>query len=390
MDTFSRNDVQALVGEHSAPCISLLMPTTRAAGQQDKIRWRGLVREASERLQAQGMKPRLAEEALRSARELLDDVPFWLNVSQGLAGFISADSKRIFRLPFPLRERVVVAQHFHVKPMLPLLAGEDKFYVLSLSQKHVRLLRATPYAAEEVPLRGIPGNMEEALHYGGEVKARMQGFHTHPSRGGPAGRQEKITHGQGVGVEDAKEGLLEYFQQVDRGLHRHLNREQAPLVVAAADFLLPIYRRANTYPHLLEEGIEGHPDRLSVQQLQQRAWPVAEPYFRRKLESLSALYRQLAGTGRTANQLPEVLRAAFEGKIQHLFVSLRDDCWGRCATAAENVEVHETPLPGDEDLLNLAAVFTLQHKGAVYALDPERLPDDSPLSAIYWLPAGER
>src|SRR5438477_12793960 len=121
MVAFSRNDLQGLVADHTAPCISLLMPTTRAAGQQDKIRWRGLVREASERLQAQGMKPRLAEETLRPARELLEDVPYWLNVSQGLAGFIAPDTSRVFRLPLPVQERVVVAEHFHVKPVLPLL-----------------------------------------------------------------------------------------------------------------------------------------------------------------------------------------------------------------------------------------------------------------------------
>jgi Bacterial archaeo-eukaryotic release factor family 3 len=215
-------------------------------------------------------------------------------------------------------------------------------------------------------------------------------FHTHPAAGGRADAREMIFHGQGVGIDNAKEGLLEFAQRVDRGLQGQLRNEQAPLVLAGVDYLLAIYRQAKTYPHLLAEGVEGHPDRLSARELHDRAWPVVEPHFRVAREKTAALYRQLAGTGRTASDLAQVVAAAYQGQIQFLFVALGQERWGRFDPVQQKVEIHERTEPGDEDLLNFAVVHTLSHKGTVYAIPPEELPDRPPLAAIFWLPLGER
>jgi hypothetical protein len=367
------------------------MPTTRGAAFEDKIRWKNLVREAEERLTACGQRTPRLEDLLRPARALLEDVPFWLNASAGLAAFLSPEMFRTYRLPLRLYEQAAVADHFHVTPLLPQLTNDGRFYVLALSQKHVRLLQGTRHTVEEIPLQGLPANFSEAQHYGGEAELRVRTAHTHTAAGGPAGRREAIIHGQGPGVESAKDGLLDYFQQVDRGLHRYLNNDQVPLVLAAAGFLLPIYRQANTYAHLLDEGVEGHPDRLSAQELRDRAWPLVQPHFQRARERVAAQYRQLAGTGRTSNDLAALVPAAYQGHIQYLFVALgRQQQWGTFDPAALKVEVHASARPGDEDLLNLAAVHTLSHKGTVYAVEPDQVPDGTPLAAVFWLPLGER
>lgn len=39
--------------------------------------------------------------------------------------------------------------------------------------------------------------------------------------------------------------------------------------------------------------------------------------------------------------------------------------------------------PGDEDLLNAAAIQTLLNGGTVYAVEPEQVPDTAPLAAIF-------
>jgi hypothetical protein len=41
--------------------------------------------------------------------------------------------------------------------------------------------------------------------------------------------------------------------------------------------------------HLLDEAIEGHPDRLSAKELHDRAWAVVEPHFRAKRSSQRVL-----------------------------------------------------------------------------------------------------
>ena len=47
-------------------------------------------------------------------------------------------------------------------------------------------------------------------------------------------------------------------------------------------------------------------------------------------------------------------------------------------------EVHfEQVAAGDEDLLDLAAIQTLLHDGPVYAVEPEQVPGDGPLAALF-------
>ena len=45
--------------------------------------------------------------------------------------------------------------------------------------------------------------------------------------------------------------------------------------------------------------------------------------------------------------------------------------------------LHPAPEPGDQDLLDLAAIRTLVSGGAVYALPPEEVPDGALLAAVF-------
>ena len=47
------------------------------------------------------------------------------------------------------------------------------------------------------------------------------------------------------------------------------------------------------------------------------------------------------------------------------------------------VHLHKNPEPGDEDLLDFAALHTLSNGGTVYAVEPEKVPDDAPLAAVF-------
>src|SRR5207248_3136892 len=149
MDLFTRNDLRTLLANHPTPCVSLLMPTTRGPGNEDKVRWKNLVRQAEEPLRAKGLRSPDARDLLRPLRDLEEDVPFWLNASAGLAAFVAPDFERTFRLPAAFDEQVIVGDRFHVKPLLPLL-NDGRFFILALSQKHVRLLLATRQTVDEL------------------------------------------------------------------------------------------------------------------------------------------------------------------------------------------------------------------------------------------------
>ena len=74
--------------------------------------------------------------------------------------------------------------------------------------------------------------------------------------------------------------------------------------------------------------------------------------------------------------------AAYDGRIETLFVVVGVQQWGMFDGANRMVEVHREAVPGDEDLLDVAAQYTLLRRGTVYAVTPEEAPHRTPAAAI--------
>jgi serine/threonine-protein kinase len=70
-------------------------------------------------------------------------------------------------------------------------------------------------------------------------------FHTRPAGG--TGSWAQIFNGQGIGIDDFKDDLLRYFQQIDRGLHYHLGHYDDAIAAmsgeaAKAEYMAPSQR----------------------------------------------------------------------------------------------------------------------------------------------------
>ncbi len=366
-------------------CISLFLPTHRMGTetQEDPIRFKNLLRRAEEELIQSGLRAPEARKILEPAQKLLSDSLFWSHQGDGLAAFLTAKNCAVYRLPYSVEEMVVVGNRFHLKPLLPLLSGDGRFYVLALSQNNVRLLQGTRYSISEVDLKGVPRSLADALKYDNPEKQLQFHTKTQHHNEGKGGRRAAIYHGQGNGTDEAKDNILRYLRQVDSGLRDFLNDQNSPLILAGVGYLLPIYREANSYRHLLNGGIEGNPQKLSPEELHRKAWSLVEPYYKKAEEAAAGLLREASGKGRTCEDLPEILSAARRGKVDILFVALDHSVWGTYDPHADRTDVHERAFPGDEDLLDRAALETLSKGGTVFAVPAERVPLEAPLTALF-------
>jgi hypothetical protein len=379
MDLFTRANLRSLVADHAQPCVSIFMPTHRGGSQEDPIRFRKLVARAHEGLIAYGLRTSQARDLLAPLHSLLEDASFWANQCDGLAVFLARDFLRVYRLPWTFAEELEVGGFFLVAPLLPLLHGDGRYYVLALSQNSVRLFQGTRFTVSPVDLKGVPHSLAEALrtHDRDEVLT----YHAQPTAGGSWGA---IFHG--LGLDDAKDNQVRYFQAIDRGLHEVLREERAPLVVAAVEYLAALYREVNTYPHLLKQAIEGNPDRLSEAELHARAWALVEPGFQEAQRRAVRLYHQAAAAGSATADVFRIIPAAYRGEVETAFVALGQHLLGVLDPNTNEVSLHTPPAPGDEDLLNFTAIHTLRHGNTVYAVRPEDLPAGQFLAAIYHLP----
>jgi hypothetical protein len=370
---------QIFLNSHSDWCVSLFMPTHRAGREieQDPIRFKNLLREAEERLIGEGLRSPEVQEIIKRPQLLLQDRGFWQRQSDGLAVFFSEDTYRFFRLPMALKELAVVSHRFHVKPLLPILASDGVFYILALSQNQVRLLEGTRHTVDEIDLENVPETLSETFPDGFAEKELQ--FHTGTPSG--SGNRPAMFHGHDIG-SDIKNRIRQWFRTIDKEVGGLLSDTQAPLVLAGVDTLFPLYKEVNTYPHLMEEGIPGNPERMKPEDLHPQAWAIVEPLFKKERESGYARYRQLAGTGQTTTDVTEAVQAAQHGRIEVLFVAVGVQVWGRFDPEKDRVDVHQSAEPGDADLLDFTAIQTLIKGGTVFAVSPEEVPDQALVAAV--------
>jgi hypothetical protein len=358
----------------------LYIPTHRSGPetQQNPIRLKNLIRRAEERLDGTGIRRRDASEVLHPARKLIEDEAFWRHQSDGLALFLRAGWFRSFRLPLSFEELVVVSDRFHVSALLPLLTGDGRFFVLALSENEARLLAGTRSAVRVVNVPGLPAGVKDALRY--DDPQKELGSHA-AARGGLGARV--ILHGQGIGAEVQKERLGRYLQAVDGAVRRSLREQQAPLVLAGVEYVRAMYRDVNTYPHLLEAGISGSPDRTSTEELHTRAWSLVEPLFARGRDDAAAAYRAALGTGRASDSLEEVLTAAEAGRIDVLFVPAGAHVVSASHASAEVSHANGGQELGGRDAIEEAVVRTMLNGGTVYAVPEREMPDRVPVAALF-------
>lgn len=381
MDLITHATVRELAETQQSPCISIYLPTHRNSRdrRQDPIRLKNLLNDADAQLRDKGLGEAEVKELLASARRLIEDTNFWKYQSDGLALFLARGTFHHYRLPLGFEELAVVTDHFHLKPLLPLIQEDGRFYLLALSQNSARVFQGSRLSLSELDVAGMPSSLAEALRFDDpevSLQFRQKGAETGTDRAA-------IYHGHGAGADDRKKRLLRYFQQIDRGLQELLADQHAPLVLAAVDYYLPIYREAARHRWLLDECVSGNPEDVSIADLHTRAWQIAEKEFSRSRQEAQEKLGQALSNNKGSQALKEIVRAAHQGRVDTLFVRRDEQMWGTFDPDSMSVHVHQEQQAGDKDLLDLAALQTFLMDGTVYAVPANELPERASVAAIY-------
>ena len=204
----------------------------------------------------------------------------------------------------------------------------------------------------------------EALHY----DPREGSFQTHSGEPHLRGKEGLVFTGQGGEADVAKEEIASFFRMIDAAVCDFLHAQTEPLVFAGVDYLFPIYREHNHYPHLLPKHISGNPDLLSPLELSESAWPLVEASLRQRQEAEIAKYWNLVGQGRGSNRIEEIVTAAHAVLVETLFICPAVRRLGAFDPHTYDVRLDDHPRNDSEDLVNLAVCFVLKHRGKVEAI----------------------
>ena len=370
---FPEEELTNLLEKRGEICISIYMSTRELGRDKRKlpIRLKNLLRETEAILRETDMRAVSVQDLLRPASELSEDNTLWRESSGGLAVFITPGWFRRFLLPLEFENRAIVSDRFHIKPLLPLFAEDHEYRVLALSQNHIALYSGTPFDLNEISLEKVPTSMDEALKY--EDSERQLQFHTKTTSAGGPGKRSAVFHGQGTGIDDSKDKILRFFRAVSKGIQPLLAKSGKPLVLAGVEYLQPIYRVANDYPFLLDAGLTGNPEKMSIGQMHEKSWAVAKEYFSKKRKAEIARYEEMRGTGLAIDDAEDIARAAREGRIDTLFLETGCRQWGHIDSESQTVELHAKRQIGDADLTDFAAVHTYLKNGKVISAPSDEI-----------------
>jgi hypothetical protein len=384
--TLSLDELKNLLENSQSPSVSLYMPTQKAGAEtrQNPIRFKNLIRQAQQDLEALGIRPREALDLLKPALEL-DTIDFWEHQNQGLVIFISPNLFRYYCLPSEFPELVVVNRELHLKPLLHFINNDGKFYILCLSQKDVKFFVGTGHSLQELVVENMPHRLEEIL-LEDELQKGVQHRVGIPRGGASAAEHPGSVHGQGSPDREKHErDILQFCYAIDQALHHRLRDEKAPLILAGVEYLFPIYQAANSYPYLLTESIGGNVEIINLDKLHDAGWQIVSPLFQQDTIATLELYEQLAGEGSNmaTSDVKEIVSAAYFHRVDSLLVSIDDQTWGKFHPENMSVDLHRIREVDDQDMLDFAAIHTMLNGGNVYTLKAEDMPRGTKIAAIF-------
>jgi hypothetical protein len=368
----------SLIGHHESPCISLYQPTHRhhPDNQQDPIRFKNLTKRIEESLR-QKFPTRETRELLAPFHDLAADEMFWNHTWDGLAMFAGPGVLRLFRVQRRLPELVVVAESFHVKPLLRYVQSADRYHVLALNRDHAAVWLGNRYALDTETLPAdFPARLDQVV----TNERAAPGTSIASSNAGVG--SPKIVHGHEDGKQDVE--AEKFFRAVDRAVVQYFTKPSGlPVVLVALPEHQALFRRISQNSKLLAEGIKVNPQALSAADLRERVWSVIQPHYVARLQRLKEDFHTAQARHNGSGDLSDVLQAALVGRVGILLLEADRLLPGRIDPNTGAIQWGTLDAPDTDDLLDDLAELVLTRGGEVVVTPKDQMPTDTGLAAIY-------
>lgn len=371
------DDLRNLLAPRTEPCISLYLPLPRHGADlaMAPVRFRNLVRQA-EALLAERYDARRTGELLAPLSGLAAAVDVFTPGPEGLAAFRADGLLETYRIWPPPPERAVVADSFHVKPLLRSLQDRNRYHVLAVGSRRVALFDGSERGLVPRALPGLPP-AAEAMGLG---EAGGRG-------GGPRGGTRSASSGSGKAPAESdggrREETLRLFRAADAALREAL-RGPTPILLAGAGSALPAFREVCSHPALFPEAVEGAVDDVGAEELHDRAFPVARRALEARNAALAEEFQRAHDRGLASDVLTTVAEAAVAGRVRRLLVADGRPLFGRMDRATGEVTLHAGQTgPQDDDVLDDLAEVVLARGGDVLVLEAGEMPHEAAAVATY-------
>lgn len=382
MHPINLSTLRELSAAQQGPCVSLYQPTYRQFpdSRENVVRYRNLLK---------GLEAQLGGDSSAGARGLLDkfqtltaDSPFWNHRTEGLAVLACGDRFLTFDLQHEVPELLVVSDSFHLKPLFRANQSADRFQILALDRREVKLYEGNRYALDQVELADeVPATLEAAL--GSEL---TEPYISVASYGGASARTGApgMHHGHGDKSAEVEVDIERFFRIVAREIDKHHSQpSRLPLMLAALPEYHAEFRKHSQNEHLMDEGLMFHPDSVSTDQLLAEAWKKIEPHYIKRLEGLVDRYHAAKARDHATDQLTDIAQGAVAGRIDLLLVEADRAVRGKVDPMSGKVTWGNESDVGYDDVLDDLMEASFRTGAEVIVVPAERMPTDSGAAAVF-------
>lgn len=403
-ETLSVEAVRALLEPPAPPCLSLYLPTHRnvPGNTVDRPAFAHLV-EALERTLADSRPREAIERLLHPFRLLSTDGRLWRHALDGLAVLAACGRARVFTLQRSVVPLAVVAERFHVMPLVAAATALERFTVLALTSRSARVYAgrvwhdprgASGERLDPVPLVAVPGREPaEALTRDDVTSAEVVEPHRVKHGMGPAGRgATPFVHGGfGAKRDDVDRDTEIFLRHVAEVVHEQVSRPTAlPLVLVAQPRLAATFRGLAHNPLLVAESVGLDPHLLPEAELTAAVVPVFVRAREARIAREVRAFAQARDRGQGSGDLADVARAAVAGQVATLLVEADrfeagrlDRSGGAVTFTAAASRSTARPAAATEDVFGAVAETVLAKGGTVVTVARIAMPTESGVAATY-------
>lgn len=365
-----------ILNEKEEPFISLYQPTHRYTleTKQDIIRFKNLIRRIEDSLKEKYPKKEIGR-IMEPFYELAEDVPFWNRTFDGLAILATSDRGVMYKLQRTVKELAVVADSFHIKPLIRIFQSADRYQLLGLNRREFALYEGNRYGFEEIEMEpGTPRTIEDILGMKISEKDFSAGVFSSDGRAHSYGERKEI-------IDKYTE---KFFRYVDQFVWENYSRPSGlPLMLVALPEYHSIFQNISRNSYLMKDGIKVAFNAVSMEELKETVWEKIEPLYLDKTKKLVDRFETARAKFLASDDLAQIARAAWENRVATLLVESDRIIPGKVDLTTGELIEGDLEHPEFDDLLDDLAEIVFKRKGEVVVLPQERMPTTTGAAAIY-------
>lgn len=370
-EKINQDDLIQLTSVQEGPCVSIYIPNLLP--KTLKVEYENLFRQAQHLLSFE--KRSELKKTILDKLQQFQPHRYLNGDNRGLALFANKHWNAIYVSPKEFQSRVVVADSFHLKPLLKELQNSKKFYVLTLT------------LTEALMLQSDAGHFSETHNFLLHQSAHSSSIHWKHQDESDTFQlpyMQSKTRARGV-VDDKfkKRSLHLFFKWIEAIISKSADYKSTPLIVFTNHHLFKAYKSLSSHPNPHLRKIEiGHGLPRTEFLIDQSNIEIKKIEATGKLMDKSRT-SDLSSKGLLIDDIFKISKAALRGEIQTLYLQENIELWGRFHRQSGEIKIHEKQLDShDDDILDDIACEVIRRGGEVIVLPVKEMPSSAPASAL--------